>query len=150
MALLYPCRVDSIKQTYKHGYIYIYTNMNIQINHTLNMQLYWVHSPQCSRIYYYSELWKLNGLIVISNFILPNVTCCPFHSKVISTEESGLNIAAYFSKCRRYDKKKLLAAANEKQFIMRWFIINGPFTFLSVCHVTLWHFGLLHSLLIKA
>ena len=44
-ALLYPHRVDGIKQTYKHGYIYTYTNMNIQINHTLKtniiiMQLY--------------------------------------------------------------------------------------------------------------
>jgi hypothetical protein len=26
-ALVYPYRVDSIKQTYKHGYIYIYTNI---------------------------------------------------------------------------------------------------------------------------
>ena len=34
-ALLYPYRVDGIKQTYKHGYIYIYTKMNILINHTL-------------------------------------------------------------------------------------------------------------------
>ena len=36
-APLYPYKVDSIKQTYKHGYIYIYTytNMTRHINHTL-------------------------------------------------------------------------------------------------------------------
>jgi hypothetical protein len=33
-ALLYPYRVDGIKQTYKHGYtnVYTYTNMNIRTN----------------------------------------------------------------------------------------------------------------------
>jgi hypothetical protein len=34
-ALLYPSRVDGIKQTCRHGYIYTCTNMNIQINKTL-------------------------------------------------------------------------------------------------------------------
>ena len=43
-ALLYPYRVDDIKQTYKHGYIYIYkhehTNQsNIKTN-IIIMQLY--------------------------------------------------------------------------------------------------------------
>ena len=49
-ALVYPYRVDGIKQTYKHGYIYIYThehtNQSYIKTNIIIMQLYWVHSPQ--------------------------------------------------------------------------------------------------------
>ena len=44
---IYPYRVDSIKQTYKHGYIYIYkhehTNQSYIKTNIIIMQLYWVH-----------------------------------------------------------------------------------------------------------
>jgi len=43
-ALLYPYRVDGIKQTYKHGYIYIYkyehTNQSYIKTNIIIMQLY--------------------------------------------------------------------------------------------------------------